>query len=463
MPIDKIRNTPVDKILSYRRNPQQQGPTPGDDDTANCPYYLPSHLNKRSEAMEHHHQQQQQHHKDDKDTDSFDTDDSDTQILPPPRRSPVSRANLHRQFTTHKHCIQAIKFFVCIVIICGLLRLVPYYQRADAIQPTILLWNDNAIDGARGATSELNECGCLMTTRRNYTTYPFDAVVINADIPYTINGMDMVKHKANYIVVFMARKPLSLLQNPLNLTTTITKQQQQVAFNFTMTYRLDSDLVWTDHYFTQHQRKRRITEFTKQKLNFNIRMMTARQASVLETHLKSKRYFVMYLMYEVNDYSLPESLYLIELRKHIDLYALDNCRTFNDCSLYRFMLVFDSSGCTDYIHPDFFTALDNYVVPVMVGGGNISHLVPPHSYISSMDFDTPKDLVIYLENLAMSNQQRDYEKYFWWHTNYKLQKTNTRPYCLICHEIREMSQDTKRDSSRFTDWWHKSQCNNRTL
>lgn len=122
------------------------------------------------------------------------------------------------------------------------------------------------------------------------------------------------------------------------------------------------------------------------------------------------------------------------------------------------MLVFEPSGCPDYVHPQLLMALDNYVVPVLIGPGNISGLVPPDSYISSSDFTSPKLLAKHLQDL--SEQPEKYEQFFRWHSKYALRK-NKHEYCDLCRALRR-PLDPVLQPEQFKSWWTQYQCPNQS-
>jgi len=50
------------------------------------------------------------------------------------------------------------------------------------------------------------------------------------------------------------------------------------------------------------------------------------------------------------------------------------------------MLIFETSACPDYVPPQMSMAMDKLLVPVLIGGGNLTNLVPSHSYIAARSF-----------------------------------------------------------------------------
>ncbi|XP_030565398.1 alpha-(1,3)-fucosyltransferase C-like [Drosophila novamexicana] len=356
-----------------------------------------------------------------------------------PRNKRLTKINLY---------LNILKSVVCLSVVLLLMYCVGNdsprmgEQVGRPVGRAILLWNAEMELG----TWNYLPCGCVLTTNRDYSAGTIDAIVFNADRPFTFEGLDRIKHTPNFLAVFAAKNPMNLVHNPL-------LEHGESVFNLTMTYRRDSDVVWWDYFLTapREQPGSTVLEISFRKQRSEL------EATDLHLKLRSKSPLVFYMMYEVNDYTLPESLYLQELRKHIELDAFIECHGAQDCGIYKFMLIFDPSACPDYVHPQLYIALSHFVVPVMIGGGNLSSLLPAGSYISSADFSSPKKLAAYLEQL--SNEPRQYEQFFKWHANYWLHK-NRQPYCALCHRLRQPRHP--RQPKDFLNWWTGYQCTNRT-
>ncbi|KAK8378626.1 hypothetical protein O3P69_009372 [Scylla paramamosain] len=72
----------------------------------------------------------------------------------------------------------------------------------------------------------------------------------------------------------------------------------------------------------------------------------------------------------------------------------------NEIEKYMFYLAFENSICLDYITEKFYQALTLEVVPVVLGGGPYEDIAPPHSYVDALAFPSPKHLAKYLKRVA---------------------------------------------------------------
>lgn len=96
---------------------------------------------------------------------------------------------------------------------------------------------------------------------------------------------------------------------------------------------------------------------------------------------------------------------------------------------YRFYASFENTICVDYVTEKVNKVLVKNMVPLIYGGGNYKNFLPPKSYISVNDFKSLEDLGDYLKFL--SDNPKEYIKYFWWKKYYTLGKSGHR-YCNLC-------------------------------
>lgn len=75
-----------------------------------------------------------------------------------------------------------------------------------------------------------------------------------------------------------------------------------------MTYRLDSQLIWTDYYFSRTNLARRLKWFRAPSKSF-ADDMPAPTVLRLENEILKKSRLAVYLVYEVNEDSAGEPLY----------------------------------------------------------------------------------------------------------------------------------------------------------
>ncbi|KAG7155879.1 Alpha-(1 3)-fucosyltransferase C-like 9 [Homarus americanus] len=116
----------------------------------------------------------------------------------------------------------------------------------------------------------------------------------------------------------------------------------------------------------------------------------------------------------------------------------DECNA--EIEQYMFYFAFENSICQDYITEKFFLALQLDVIPVVFGGGNYAAIAPINSYINALDFKTPKELAKYLELVAENATM--YNKYFEWKNKYivELGHPFSPMVCDLCSKLHDPTQ-----------------------
>jgi len=150
---------------------------------------------------------------------------------------------------------------------------------------------------------------------------------------------------------------------------------------------------------------------------------------------------------------------------------------------YKFYLSFENSVCDDYITEKYFNILKYNVVPVTFTGWTLFCWVlysvlltwilnnyfigtnftalgaPPHSSINVLDFESPKKLVEYLEDLNHSDEK--YAEYFWWKDYYEIRNSaedRAQPYCDLCARLNNPEEPPKVYKDMFKWWVTDSHC-----
>lgn len=241
----------------------------------------------------------------------------DSISLPPPRRSPASRYR-PRKLSTDR-IVTILKWSFALFVILFLLYLI---RRHKAPPPddfelprelTILLWNEEK------PRNVWNQCQwrCMITTNPEYFNRTIDAVIVNADHPYTLEGITEINQSPNFLLIFAASKPLSLVQNPL-------LEDDEATFNYTMTYRSDSDLVLRNYYFSKlNSVHEPVQEFDPQNHQFNKHFSKAHFRFVSDKLMHKKNGAVL-IAQEDNDYTLFQRTFLQQMRQYVDITTLSS-------------------------------------------------------------------------------------------------------------------------------------------
>lgn len=120
---------------------------------------------------------------------------------------------------------------------------------------------------------------------------------------------------------------------------------------------------------------------------------------------------------------------------------------------YKFYVAAENAICTDYVTEKFYRAMASYIIPIVYGGANYSHYAPPLSYIDASDFKSPKALADYLKLL---NENDDlYLKYFDWKKDYEVVRQPTNGWCQLCEMLNDLHQQPNVYID-VADWWFQN-------
>lgn len=266
----------------------------------------------------------------------------------------------------------------------------------------------------------------------------FDALMFHIPQPNWFMHVDVLPRKRNphqrYIFVN--------LENPIYYIDKRTQYALDGFFNWTMTYRLDSDIPWS------------YGSIFKGKTNYTM---------PTEEFVRNKTRSVGWFVSNCNGHDRRDILGE-KLGRYIDVDVYGKCGTLTcdkteDCygmleRKYGFYLAFENAHCKDYVTEKFFNTLERNVIPVVYGGGNYSHIAPPHSYINVEDFENVESLANYLRQLQ--NDVKSYMKYFEWKKNYYVDSSSDRYMCELCAKLNDPEEPPKTYPDIHDWWWSKS-------
>lgn len=338
---------------------------------------------------------------------------------------------------------------LCLLGVYTFLNTQPKIQQPSVLPPprnntdhkTILYWNKFFRDADYFGRGErpFSSCAfnkCFITSDRNYDyVQEFDAIIFHAaEYKVEANGKpDVRKPHQRYIFYD--------LETPVNRQ--IDKHASANFYNWTMTYRVDSDLFAP--YAKIIQEKKSYTPPSEEDVRKKNKLIAW---FVSNCYTKSKR-----------------EEYVAELAKHVPVDIYGACGS-NECSKdknqkcvemvekdYLFYLSFENSFCDDYITEKLYRMLSYNVVPVVRGLANYKKLAPPHSVINVADFKSVQELAKYLKYLH--SNPKEYLKYFAWKTQFSI-NSNLGSYilCELCEKLH-----TDNETAIYSDmnsWWSRS-------
>ncbi|XP_063160806.1 alpha-(1,3)-fucosyltransferase 4 [Candoia aspera] len=199
-------------------------------------------------------------------------------------------------------------------------------------------------------------------------------------------------------------------------------------FNWTMTYRVDSDVFVPYGYL-----KLRPQPLAQPTLPRKTKLVAWVISNWNEDHDRVRYY------HQLKNY-LP-----------VDIYgahglALKDGNMVKTVSEYKFYLAFENSQHQDYITEKLWrNAFESWAVPIVLGPprANYERFVPSDSFIHVSDFSGPMELAVYLKFLDKNKNM--YRKYFAWRKQYEVRVTSfwVEHSCKVCNAVRVVGKQSK--------------------
>ncbi|KZS14617.1 putative Alpha--fucosyltransferase C [Daphnia magna] len=235
--------------------------------------------------------------------------------------------------------------------------------------------------------------------------------------------------------------------------------QADEFFNWTMTYRWDSDMAGP--YGS-------IEPIGKVPLHpdedqMKIYLVNSRKA---DNYAKGKTKMAAWFVSNCNSKS-SRNEFVRELQKYIDVDVYGKCGTMQ-CSTttdgqcrdmaaknYKFFMSLENSLCPDYITEKFFVMMNRTILPIVYGVHD-SHekIAPTHSFINAAKFENVKKLADYL--ILLDKNDTLYNEYFWWKPHFKVMFSEVfKGMCRLCAALHDKNSPPKIYHD-MTGWWEKT-------
>ncbi|XP_066979138.1 alpha-(1,3)-fucosyltransferase C-like [Macrobrachium rosenbergii] len=292
----------------------------------------------------------------------------------------------------------------------------------------ILIWNEGYGSKTMGfgfgqAPFKLARCevdSCFVTGNRTLVPFiDFDAIIFHFR---TTNPRDMPRLRYDrQRWIFEEVESSSYIYQDIRIYNGV--------FNWTMTYRRDSDIVYTYG---------RVYENETQ--NFS---------SWRENYAAGKTKMAAWFVSNCRSHSRREK-FVKALQKHFQVDIFGKCgpkkcphKYGKKCyklleDNYKFYLSFENSVCKDYVTEKLFNILKYNVIPVVYGLADYDKIAPPGSYINALKFPDVRSLAEYLKYL--DGNDTAYNDYFRWKGHYTIDTgwSNTaQPFCELCKKLHE--------------------------
>ncbi|KAJ0183833.1 hypothetical protein K1T71_000256 [Dendrolimus kikuchii] len=239
-------------------------------------------------------------------------------------------------------------------------------------------------------------------------------------------------------------------------------------FNWTWTYKLNSDAVWG--YMTIKDEKGQVIG-----PNSNILWLRDEEMDPISDDLKlklnSKTKAAAWFVSNCDTQSQREQ-YFMELLRYLNQYNLDvdifgECGNFKcprnimeRCLImlekdYYFYFAFENSLSEDYVTEKILHPVNHYTVPIVLGGANYNRFMPPGSYINAIELGTvklAKTMDALIKNKTEYHNMFKWKKYYSYH--FKHESPDTDDYCQFCAMINNSTlMNTISIYDNFDMWW----------
>ena len=220
----------------------------------------------------------------------------------------------------------------------------------------------------------------------------FDAIVINVHELWTSSLLpqNYSRPEQQRLIFFTQESALTMASIGLDV------RKLGGIFNWTMTYRMDSDIQLLYGRVTNRSLTVRGNEFTPTG------------EGIYRSRNKTGK--VVWMASHCGTFSKREE-YVAELAKYIQVDVFGGCGNFScrrlaqsisdpECyvqlaSKYKFYLSFENSICKDYVTEKFFSVLQHDLLPIVMGGADYASIAPPtHTMYCTTNISTGKRILL---------------------------------------------------------------------
>ena len=225
------------------------------------------------------------------------------------------------------------------------------------------------------------------------------------------------------------------------------KPEWQNRFNWTMTYRRDSDFYFGYGDYSPCAPTQPVRDFST--IIAGKSKMVAWFVSHCQTQSKREEFAAALKEFvQVDMYGHCGSL-RCERERHsscLDMLSKD----------YYFYLAFENSLCKDYITEKAYNSMRFAdAVPVVRGGANYTALLPPGSFIDASQFPSMQALAEHLKSVA-SNKEL-YGSYLAWKNKWEVMDHVPFSFCEFCQRLHQLERWQK-VYANVDSWWREGVC-----
>ena len=309
---------------------------------------------------------------------------------------------------------------------------------------TILLWTpiEGLTDGSQAfIDSKCVTNKCIFTSNKSDRSQS-DAIVFEGR-HVTTGDLPNMRSPHQKWIFFSRHSPQSYsIENLIPLSN---------AFNWSWTYRSDSDIVY--NYANVNQISDENNQLFKASDIFYIWRQKTKMISWFANNCKTNTKRENYVKQLIDYIDIDIYGKCSEVNKHINIEDQNEIKSLSE--KYLFVIVLEGNDCKDYFNRRLFKFLEYNMIPIVMGGADYSRIVPPNSVINAKDFASAKDLADFVLDIGSDFQK--YKKYFEWKRNHRI-SYERKDLCQLCHKLHD--EDNRSNTNvDIIDWWLDStQC-----
>ncbi|XP_053386264.1 alpha-(1,3)-fucosyltransferase C-like [Mercenaria mercenaria] len=318
-------------------------------------------------------------------------------------------------------------------------------------------------------------CEVVYITALTSETLDADAVLIQGN---NVPGQ-LPKHRdVDQVFLFVT------IESPVYLRiTNVGNERFHNYFNWTMTYRMDSDIPYVyGSVIPNKVDKNYVIQSIEINNNFrNIGMNASLDEKVISNYngdvnknysdiFRQKTETALWFVNHCRTSSKRE-VYASELAKYTNVTKVGKCNMNRSSSCpkrgncttvlakkYKFYLAFENSLCTDYITEKAFLWFTRDIVIVVRGATHYEKYLPKGTFIDTNAFKSAKELAQHLNKVGANEEE--YTKILKLKDHYTVIKEREHAqisYCNLCYKLNNLNQYRK-SIANVDDWWTKNAC-----
>ena len=276
-----------------------------------------------------------------------------------------------------------------------------------------------------------------------------DVVIFSAQ---NLNVSDLPGHRLPHqrFVFYQLESPLNTAVSPFRDVSSLRHDY----FNWTMTYRMDSDIIHRDSYgmtLPISPLRSKLPQIPADGDRFG--------DYPAPVDVGGKRKGIAWFVSNCQTNSRRED-YVRQLRRYVDVDVFGRCSNTSctdvlQCQAmlrrdYKFYLAFENSLCPDYVTEKLTRTLGLDLVPIVYGAVDYWHFAPPHSFIDVRDFQSVRQLASYIRLLDDNHQL--YARYFDWKRDFRVTTVYKKGWCRLCRMAHDDQLPPKSYADVY-DWW----------